>query len=205
MADDIDTVCKRMVADANAKLAAYEKEQVKAGNKKPNSMRTFLSANATSGKRDAKTQAEEVLAGRSWTCNSSHVADAARHVGPRLNGKPLTSMGALKKATSKEDYDKFVEIYGAAMQKQGLRNYRKGEGFLHASKDPLHMELLDSRLPDGDSQVRECERLVEEARLAYANATRVEGKTKNQKFERNHRTWLEAWDKKHLTLSSDKR
>jgi hypothetical protein len=201
MADDIETVCKRMVADANAQLEKYEKEQVKAGSKKPDSMRTFLSGNPTSGKRTAKTQAAEVLAGRSWTCNSSHVADSARHVGPKLNGKPLTSMSPLKKAVSKEDYEKFVEIYSAAMQKQGLRNFSKGVEFLHTSKDPLHMELPDSRLPDNDPQVLECQRLVEEGRQAYAKATRLDGKPKDPKFEKNHEDWLEAWDKKHPQAS----
>ena len=204
MADDIETVCKRMVADANAQLEKYEKDQVKAGNKKPDSMRTFLSGYSKSGKRDAKTQAEEVLAGRSWTCNSSHLADSARHVGPTLNGKALASMPPLKKAVSKEDYDKFVEIYGAAMRTQGLLNYKKGTAFLHTSQDPLHMELPDSRLPDNDPQVRECERLVEEGRAAYAKATRVDGKARDPKFEKHHKTWLEAWDKKHPSATSDK-
>jgi hypothetical protein len=131
-------------------------------------MRTFLSKNPTSGKRTAKTQAEEVLAGRSWTCNSSHVADAARHVGPKLNGKPFSTMSPLKKAVSAEDYDKFVEIYSAAMQRQGLRNFLKGADFLPDSKDPLHMELPDSRLPADDPAVLECKRLMEEGRVVYA-------------------------------------
>lgn len=204
MADDIETVCKRMVADANAQLEKYESEQVKAGNKKPNSVRTFLSGYSRSGKRDAKTQAEEVLAGRSWTCNSSHVADSARHVGPKLNGKPLSSMGPLKKAVSKEDYDKFVGIYGAAMQKLGLLNFKQGAAFLHTSVDPLHVELPDSRLPKNDPQVQECERLVEEGRVAYAKATRVDGRTKEPKFEDDHKKWLEAWDKKHPPAKSGK-
>ena len=197
MADDIETVCKRMVADANSQLEKYEKDQIKAGNKNPASMRTFLSKNPTSGKRTAKTQAEEVLAGRSWTCNSSHVADAARHVGPKLNGKPFSSMAPLKKAVSAEDYKRFVEIYAAAMQKQGLRNFSKGADFLPDSKDPLHMELSDSRLPANDPAVLECQRLVEEGREAYAKATRVDGEPKDKKFETHRKDWLQAWEKNH--------
>ena len=72
---------------------------------------------------------------------------AARHVGPKLNGKNLTSMKALKKAVSADDYKRFVEIYSAAMKKQGLRNYKGGTDFLPSSNDPLHMELADPRLP----------------------------------------------------------
>src|SRR5262249_17499991 len=126
MADDIETVCNRMVKDANAQLEQYEKEQKKTGVAKPNSMRVFLSQYEKSKSRTAEEQAAEVLAGRSWTCNSSHMADAARHVGPKLNGKNLSDMASLKKAVSKEDYDKFVAVYAAAMKKQGLRNYKGG-------------------------------------------------------------------------------
>jgi hypothetical protein len=106
-------------------------------------------------------------------------------------------MGPLKTAVSKDDYGKFIEIYAAAMQKQGLRNYKKGTDFLHASKDPLHMELPDSRLPANDPAVVECERLVEMGRQDYAKATRVDGKAKEPKFEKNHEEWLAAWDRKH--------
>jgi hypothetical protein len=190
MADDIDTVCKRMVADANAQLDKYEKAQIKSGVKKPNSMRTFLSGNPTSGVRTPEQQAAEVLAGRSWTCNSSHVADAARHVGPVLNGKKLTEMSPLKKAVSEEDYKKFVEVYADAMKKQGLRNFDHGPNFLPSSQDPLHMELKDSRLPENDPRIETC-------RLIYAKATREDGKGKNAKFEKDNQKWLDDYDKKH--------
>jgi len=190
MADDIETVCKRMVADANAQLDNYEKKQIKEGVKKPNSMRTFLSGNPSSGVRTGEQQAKEVLAGRSWTCNSSHMADAARHVGPILNGKKLTAMSPLKKAVSEEDYDCFVEFYSKAMKKQGLRNYKGGTEFLHASGDPLHMELADSRLPANHPEVEKC-------RTAYAKATREDGQSKNDGFEKADKKWLDAYDKAH--------
>jgi hypothetical protein len=188
MADDIETVCNRMIKDANAQLEQYEKEQKKKGVEKPNSMRVFLSQYEKSKSRTGEEQAEEVIAGRSWTCNSSHMADAARHVGPKLNGKNLTSMSALKKAVSEEDYNKFVEVYEAAMKKQGLRNYKGGTDFLHSSADPLHLELANSRLPKNDPKVEACRR-------AYAKATREDGKPKNKKFEEAEKTWLQAYDK----------
>jgi hypothetical protein len=188
VADDIETVCKRMVDDANSQLEKYEKEQVKKGVKKPDSMRTFISQYGPSKSRTGEEQAKEVLEGDSWTCNSSHMADAARHVGPVLNGKKLTSMGALKKAVSKEDYECFVEIYGAAMKKQGLKNFKGGADFLPASKDPLHMELADSRLPSNHPEIEKC-------RQAYAKATRQEGHKRNEDFEKADKKWLEAYDK----------
>lgn len=196
MADDIEAVCKRMVADANAQLEKYEKEQIKKG-VKANSMRVFLSQYGPSKSRTGEEQAKEVLAGRSWTCNSSHMADAARHVGPRLNGKNLTSMAALKGAVTTEEYDKFVEVYSAAMKKQGLRNFQGGSDFLPASKDPLHMELKDSRLPGNHPEVLKCEQAVEDARQKYAKATREGGQPKDPKFEKVHKKWLDAYDKKH--------
>jgi hypothetical protein len=190
VANDIEAKCKQMVTDANKELEKYENDQKKKGVAKPDSIRTFLSQYDKSKSRTGEEQAEEVLAGRSWTCNSSHMADAARHVGPKLNGKNLTSMSALKKAVSEEDYDKFVEVYAAAMKKQGLRNYKGGNDFLPSSADPLHLELADSRLKDSDPKVEAC-------RLAYAKATREDGKAKNEDYEKADKKWLEAYDKAH--------
>ena len=191
MADDIETVCKRMVADANAQLEKYEKEQTKKGVKKPNSMRTFLSGYDKSQSRTPEQQADEVVAGRSWTCNSSHMADAARHVGPKLNGKAFSDMKSLKNGVTEEDYDKFVELYDNAMKKQGLMNYKGQAGFLPDSVDPLHLELKDSRLSENDPRVQKC-------LLAYAKATREGGKKRNDKFETDNasaKKYLETYDK----------
>jgi hypothetical protein len=99
-------------------------------------------------------------------------------------------MSSLKKAVSKEDYDKFVEVYAAAMKKQGLRNYKGGTDFLPLSSDPLHLELANSRLSENDPKVEKC-------RQVYAKATRVDGKPKNNDFEAAEKKWLEAYDKAH--------
>jgi len=175
MADDIETLCKKMVSDANAQLDKYEKQEIKKGVKKPNSMRLFLSEYDKSKSRTPEDQAKEVLAGRSWTCNSSHLADAARHVGLKLNGKVTFDLKKLQR-DSKDDYDKFVEVYGEAMKKQGLRNFKGGANFDPLGADPFHMELKDSRLPENDPRVQKC-------LLTYAQATRDDGQRKNDKFE----------------------
>lgn len=191
MADTIETVCKRMVDDANSQLEKYEKEQVKKGIKKPNSMRTFLSGNPMSKARTGEQQAKAVLSGGSWTCNSSHMADAARHVGPVLNGKKYDDLKKFKKdLKSDEDYECFVEIYGAAMKKQGLKNHRGGANFEPSGGDEFHMELADTRLPDKHPEVEKC-------RLAYAKATREEGHKRNDGYEQADKKWLEAYDKAH--------
>src|SRR3954467_2831506 len=195
MADDIETVCKKMVADINAQFAKYEQEKTKKGIKSTYTMSVFLSNNTASKSRSPEEQAAEVVAGRSWTCNGSHMTDAARHVAPKLNGKYDDDAPAKLKKASKDDYDKFIEVYGSAMKKQNLRNFKGGSDFLPNSEDAWHMELKDSRMSDSDPRVQKC---LE----AYAKATRDEGKPKNDKFESGNaaaKKFLEAYDKTKAT------
>jgi len=187
MADDIVAACKKMVADANAQLEKYENEQKKNGVKKPASMRTFLSGNPTSGDRTPAQQAKEIVAGRSWTCDGAHEAGAARHVGPKLNGKNLTDMSSLKKAVSKEDYDKFVEVYADAMKSAGLHNFAHKSGFLPNSVDPLHVELPYKNKPED----------VEACKLEYAKLTRDGNAKRNDSFEKANKAYLDDYEKKH--------
>ncbi len=192
MADDIETLCKKMVADANAQFLKYEQEKTKKGIKSTYKMSVFLSGNAVSKSRTPEEQATEVLAGRSWTCNGSHMTDSARHVAPKLNGKYEDDALAKLKKVSQEDHDKFIEVYRSAMKRQGLRNYKTGTDFLPTNSDPWQMELKDSRLPDSDPRVQKC-------LLTYAKATREDGHSRNQQFEANDPTakkFLEDYDKK---------
>ena len=189
MANDIETVCKLMVSDGNAQLEKYEKEQAKKGNK-AKSMRLFLSRNPSSGVRTPEEQAKEVLAQKSWTCSGSHMSDSARHVGAKIDGKTYTNM-SFKKVVTKEDYDKFIDVYDAAMKKQNLCNFTKKPGFLPNSMDPFHVELKNSRLADSDPRVQKC-------LLIYAKATREGGKKRNEKFEKENpaaKKFLETYDK----------
>ncbi len=192
MADDIETACKKMVDDANAQFKKYEAEKAKKGIKSTYTMSVFLSGNPVSKSRTPEEQAAEVLAGRSWTCNGSHMTDSARHVAPKLNGKyDDAALTKLKKA-SKDDHDKFVEVYSNAMKKQGLRNFKAGSDFLPTSSDPWHMELKDSRMPDSDPRVQKC-------LLTYAKATRESGQARNTEFETKNaaaKKFLEEYDQK---------
>jgi hypothetical protein len=172
MASKIEELCGKMVADANAQFAKYEKES-----KSANTMRLFLSDYSKSKQRTPEEQAKEVLAGKSWTCNSSHMADAARHVGLKLNGKVTYDLKKFQK-DSREDYDEFVEVYGSAMARQGLRNYRGGANFDPLGSDAYHMELKDSRLAPDSEPVQKCLQY-------YAKATREDGQKKNAKFEQD--------------------
>ncbi|HZR18987.1 MAG TPA: hypothetical protein VFE51_16990 [Verrucomicrobiae bacterium] len=192
MADDIETVCKRMVADANAQFTKYEQEKKKKGIKSTYTMSVFLSGNEASKGRTPEEQAAEVLAGRSWTCNGSHITDSARHVAPKLNGKYDDDALTKLKKVSKDDYDKFIDVYSSAMKKQGLRNFKTGADFLPNSEDPWHMELKDSRMSDSDPRVQKC-------LLTYAKATREGGQKKNPSFESGNpaaKKFLEDYDKK---------
>lgn len=190
MADDIETVCKRMVTDANTRLEQYEKDQTKKGVKDVKSMRVFISQAGRPKLRTGDEQAVEVLAGRAGTCNAPEMIDATRDVGPQLDGKNLADLNALKKAVSKEDYAKFIAVYGAAMKKQGLRNAKGGTDFLSTSADALQMQLANARLPETDPQLEKC-------RLAYAKATREDGKPKNKEYEGADKKWLATYDKAH--------
>jgi len=193
MADDIETMCKKMVADANAQFLKYEQEKTKQGIKSTYKMSVFLSGNPVSKSRTPEEQATEVLAGRSWTCNGSHMTDSARHVAPKLNGKYEDDALTKLKKVSQDDHDKFIEVYRSAMKKQGLRNYKTGADFLPTSSDPWHMELKDSRMPNSDPRVQKC-------LCAYAKATREDGHARNDQFEANDPTakkFLEDYDKKH--------
>jgi hypothetical protein len=191
MADDIVTACKKMVAGANSELEKYEKEQKKKGVAKPNSMRTFLSANPMSKSRTGEEQATAVLSGGAWTCNSSHMADAARHVGAVLDGKNFADLKQFKKKLDNDDdYKFFVETYGAAMKKQGLKNHHGGSDFEPSGGDEFHMELPNSRLPNNHPEIEKC-------RQAYAKATREGGKAKNAGYEKADKKWLDEYDKAH--------
>ena len=94
MADDIETVCKRMVSDTNTRLEQYEKDQTKKGVKELKSMRVFISQAGRPKLRTGDEQAVEVLAARAGTCNAPEMVDATRDVCPQLDGKNLTDLNA---------------------------------------------------------------------------------------------------------------
>lgn len=151
--------------------------------------------------RTPEQQAEKILKGNSWTCNSSHMSKAAMDLGLKLGGTYVSNFSQLTKdkdkglaKQKKAAYDEFVKLFSANMQKQKLRNYKGGTGFLSDSSDPLHMELPNSRLKDTDPLVTKC-------LLYYAEATRKKGRAKNKAYEEKkgsayQKQWLKDYDKK---------
>lgn len=156
-------------------------------------------------KRTGKEQAKSVLAGKSWTCASNHMADKARHVNmgseiPKKNDaggfdkksyqdKPKTCFG--KDPQFVWTWDTFKSEWAAEMKKHGFKNYKGKDGY--GDGDAYHLELPDSRPKRSDSEVIACMK-------EYCTQTRVNGKSKNDSFEKS---WAKDL-KKHIEAAEKK-
>jgi hypothetical protein len=141
--------------------------------------------------RTGEEQAEYVLKGTSWTCNSSHMSDGAKHILIKQGTKVTWNLGTLE-TKQKGAWGTLVKAWNDAMNIHDLRNFRGGKTFDYPGADPLHMELPDSRLPDNDPRVIRCLEV-------YAKATRADGKAKNVQYEtikgsKFQKDWLQAYD-----------
>ena len=140
------------------------------------------SSSSGSVSRSPEQQAEYVSKGTSWTCAGSHLVDKARHV-KMLYGapgkKPKVSWDTTGAFGSKEQH--FVTLaalqtkWASLMKKHDLKNHKGGDGW--GKGDAFHFELDDSKVPRSDKRVQAC-------LLHYAKLTRLEGKSKNVKFEK---------------------
>jgi hypothetical protein len=163
--------------------------------KTPANKRIFVSISVGPGgkSRTPEEQASFLLKGTSWTANSSHMADGAKHILVKEGGIVTWKMNELQKH-DKAAFDVMVKTWNGAMKTQNLRNYKGGKAFDYNGSDPLHMELPSSRLPDNDPRVIKTLEI-------YAKATRLEGKFKNIPFEnvkgsQFQKDWLRDYDKK---------
>lgn len=127
-------------------------------------------------RRTAAQQAQAVVKGTSWTCRSAHLVDKARHVwllvGGKIAWKPETE---LTKTFNRSVRDRFVRAWTELMARHGLKNYKAGDGW--APGDAFHLEMPKGRA--GGAVVRRCVR-------EYVRLTRVEGKPRNDSFERTY-------------------
>ena len=194
MADDIESKVKEFAkamdkACADLRKARMEKAK-KDGDKKddkkkgdPPVVTWVLSTGAVAKVRTPEEQAEQVVANKSWTCQSAHMTDNARHVLMKVDGKvnwdPKKTMG--------DDFEAFKKLWGEAMKKQGLKNYKGQDGW--GAGDEFHLETPDAKLEKSDKRVQAC---FEE----YAKLTRKDGKSKNDKFEETYAKDLEPYIKK---------
>lgn len=189
-AKEIEKRTKALCKTINSALAShYKKAKMKDAKKM---ISTKMAAGAAAKARTPEQQAALVLKGTSWTCNSGHMGDGARHVAVFYGGKRTWDLKGIKKK-DKDAYAVFAKAFQDGMNKQKLLNFGRGKTALPPG-DALHVELPDSRLKDSDKRVLKCLQV-------YADATRLKGKKKNTSYESSkgskfQKEWLKAYDAK---------
>jgi hypothetical protein len=167
--------------------AYYQKHKV------DSSKRISVALSYANQVRSPEDQAKVLLQGKSWTANSAHMAEGAKHIlfkrGPAVTWE-------LKKVQTeqKEAFAVMMKAWNDAMSVHKLHNYKGGKVFDYPGKDPLHMELPHSRLKDDDPRVIKTLEI-------YAKATRLEGHKKNDRYENKdgsafQKNWLKEYDAK---------
>lgn len=188
---DIDSLADRFASYLNRELQHWTQDQAKKASPNgevPSKMKVRVNLQPDTRVRTPEEQALQIIAKRSWTCQSSHMSDRARHVPLIKNSKYV---GKPKDMLTHEEYVFFAATWTSALKKFGLRNYRGGDRF-HPG-DPYHVELKNSKLPFDDPRVQAClER--------YAELTRKSGGPKNTAFEdspklKHIKDWLNVWEK----------
>ena len=176
---------KKGAKDAPEKDAEKSKDKPKDFGAKLVTATFVLSKRAITQNRTPETQAELISNGKSWTPASAHVIDMARHVdlmyGPP--GKTAKLSWDLKGAfgSGEEHFATLSELktkWNALMKTHDLKNFAGKDGW--SDKDSFHFEIAESKVPRGDPKIDKC--------LAhYAKLTRIDGRSKNTKFENG--TW----------------
>ena len=187
---EIEGRVSKLIEHVNDELQAhYAKSQT------PKSAQISIALATGKGAR-ARTPEEQagfVLKGTSWTCNSAHMSDAAKHVLVREGGKVVWSMSQTQQRNPAA-WGVLHKAWDDAMATEKIRNYMGGSKFANPSSDPLHLELPHSRLKDSDPRVIK-------ALEVYAKATRLDGHRKNLSFEqvkgsKFQKNWLQNYDLK---------
>lgn len=202
---DIESLTKAFAVDMTdacavlrkARMAETKKGADKAGKDKkddknkddkksadPSEVSFALDPSSATKCRTPAEQAEQVAAGRSWVCWSAHMADKARHVIMKADGKVTWDA----KKTMGDDFDTFKKKWGEVMKAKGLKNARGGDGWYDS--DAFHLEMADSKMSKTDERVKAC---LDE----YARLSRQENKGKNEKFEKDYAKLLEEYLKKY--------
>jgi hypothetical protein len=182
---DIEPLTKAFAADMSEACAALRKASMakakKGDDKKDDKKKSAESPvvifsldpnKATKGRTPAE-QAEQIVANKSWVAWGAHMADKARHVIMKADGK--VSWDAKK--TLGDDFEAFKKKWGDAMKSHGLKNYTGADGW--GPGDEFHLELSDSKMAKTDERVVAC---LDE----YARLSRQENKGKNEKFEKDY-------------------
>ncbi len=182
-----DIMKKRAAADKKAK----DKDKGKSTGKKdaddPPEFTFALDPSPITKSRTPADQAVEVADGKSWVCWGAHMADKARHVIMKVDGKinwePKKALG--------DDFSDFKKEWASNMKSNGLKNANSGDGWYDG--DAFHLELADAKIDRTDERVEAC--FVE-----YVRLTREAGKDPNVKFERAYardlKPYIDAAEKK---------
>ena len=202
---DIESLTKAFAVDMTAACAALRKARIEtnkkaadaaAKNKKddkkkddkksadPPEVTFVLDPSKASKCRTPAEQAQEVVENQSWVCWGAHMADKARHVLMKSDGKVTWD----PKKTMGDDYDAFKKKWAEVMKAKGLKNAKGGDGWYDG--DAFHLEMADSKIAKTDDRVKAC---LEE----YARLSRKEGKGKNAKFEKDYADLLKDYLKKY--------
>jgi hypothetical protein len=186
---DIDTVAGKFAKDVTAEAEKLRKARLDAQKKAGGDAKkqpavpvvTFsVGASKTSKSRTPKEQAELLSGGSTQVCWSAHMADKARDLIMKVDGKVSWE----PKDAFDDDFDTFKKKWGEAMKKNGLKNAGGGDGW--PSWDEFHVELPDSKVAQSDARATAC--IAE-----YARLTREEGKKQNPKFEKDYAKLLEPY------------
>jgi hypothetical protein len=149
-----------------------------------------LDPGAATKVRTPAEQAKQVADGKSWVCWGAHMADKARHVIMKADGKlvwePKKIMGA--------EYEAFKKSWGTVMKTRGLKNAKGADGWYDG--DAFHLEMPDSKIAKTDERVEAC--LCE-----YVKLTRDAGKT-NDKFEKDYAKLLKPHIEKYEKANKKK-
>jgi hypothetical protein len=159
-------VCAKL---RNARMEAMEKGGKK-GEKKDDKKKTEEPPEVTfqmektpvSQFRTPADQAKELVKGSTKVCWSSHMADKARHVIMKADGKVAWD----PKKTMGEDFEVFKKKWAEAMKSNGLKNYKGEDGW--GQGDAFHLEIPESKIAQTDKRAEAC---MDE----YARLTREEG------------------------------
>jgi len=147
---------------------------------KPVTVKFSLGASKNSKSRTPAEQAADVAAGTSWACWGAHMADKARDMIMKVDGKVSWD----PKKVFGQDFAEFKKEWAAAMKNYGLKNYKGQDGWGHG--DEFHLELPNAKIAKTDERVKAC--LQEYIRLTHEG-----GKPKNTKFEETNRALLKPY------------
>lgn len=194
---DIESLVPKFAKDMSSECASLRKARIdkqkkvagkKDDKKEPPTVTFVMSTNSVSKGRTPAVQAEQVVAGKSWVCWSAHMADTARHVIMKADGKVTWDA----KKTMGEDWDAFKKTWSDVMKRHGLKNFKGADGW--GDGDEFHLEIAESKVSRTDERAKAC---LDE----YAKMTRQDGKTKNDKFEKDYAKLLKEYIAKYETAS----